>query len=319
MNSLEEVFLRDGIHLQSLSCGKLANTDTFERIHAYLIVAHNEFDLLEKELQLLDNQNADIYIHIDARCKNVDFKRLESNCTKSRVYFVKRIKVIWGAHSQIQCTLNMLETATQKGYQYYHLLSGVDLPLKTPKEMDEFFDKFNGYEFMECKSFKECPKHVADRIKYYHFFRNIYGRNTKSILCSIENRLIGLQKNLKVNRIRHKEHMFYKGANWFSITHKMSVYILNNKKFIKKYCFNALCSDEIFIQTLAMKSPYANDIIRKDLRYIDWKRGKPYVFGNDDYEELMSSGMLFARKFSSEKSSQVINKIYNGLKQKMQE
>ena len=113
--------------------------------------------------------------------------------------------------------------------------------------------------------------------------------------------------------------MFYKGANWFSITHKMSVYILNNKKFIKKYCFNALCSDEIFIQTIAMKSPYANDIIPKDLRYIDWKRGTPYVFGNDDYEELMSSGMLFARKFSSEKSSQVIDKIYNGLKQKMQE
>lgn len=35
--------------------------------HAYLIMAHNEFDILEKQLILLDDYRNDIYIHIDKK------------------------------------------------------------------------------------------------------------------------------------------------------------------------------------------------------------------------------------------------------------
>ena len=35
------------------------------------------------------------------------------------------------------------------------------------------------------------------------------------------------------------------------------------------------------------------------LRLIDWKRGAPYVWTNDDKEQIMSSDDLFARKFST--------------------
>ena len=40
--------------------------------HAYLIMAHNNFDLLQKELYLLDDERNDIFIHIDKNAKNVD-------------------------------------------------------------------------------------------------------------------------------------------------------------------------------------------------------------------------------------------------------
>ena len=33
--------------------------------HAYLIMAHNEFRLLDKLISILDNPDADIYVHID--------------------------------------------------------------------------------------------------------------------------------------------------------------------------------------------------------------------------------------------------------------
>lgn len=36
----------------------------------------------------------------------------------------------WGGHSQIKCVLIMLQEARKKEYDYYHLLSGVDIPLK---------------------------------------------------------------------------------------------------------------------------------------------------------------------------------------------
>ena len=35
--------------------------------HAYLIICHNQFKLLKKLIMMLDNENNDIYIHIDKK------------------------------------------------------------------------------------------------------------------------------------------------------------------------------------------------------------------------------------------------------------
>ena len=35
--------------------------------HAYLIIAHNDFEILKKLVSLLDNEHNDIYIHFDAK------------------------------------------------------------------------------------------------------------------------------------------------------------------------------------------------------------------------------------------------------------
>ena len=48
------------------------------------------------------------------------------------------------------------------------------------------------------------------------------------------------------------------------------------------------------------------------MRYIDWKKGNPYSFTINDYDELMNSGCLFARKFDlkTEEQQQIVEKIY---------
>lgn len=43
--------------------------------------------------------------------------------------------------------------------------------------------------------------------------------------------------------------------------------------------------------------PNENGDYRSCLRYIDWERGNPYVFRNEDFEDLIASDFLFARKF----------------------
>ena len=48
-------------------------------------------------------------------------------------------------------------------------------------------------------------------------------------------------------------------------------------------------SDETFVQTVLYKYKPQNincDDNTMAARYIDWKRGKPYVFGNKDLSEL---------------------------------
>lgn len=37
--------------------------------HAFLIMAHNEYDILNKLLLLLDDERNDIFIHYDKKCK----------------------------------------------------------------------------------------------------------------------------------------------------------------------------------------------------------------------------------------------------------
>ena len=38
-------------------------------MHAYLIIAHDQFDLLESLLKCIDDERNDIYIHIDSPFK----------------------------------------------------------------------------------------------------------------------------------------------------------------------------------------------------------------------------------------------------------
>ena len=39
--------------------------------HAYLIIAHHEFEVLEKLIQSLDDARNDIYIHFDRKLKSL--------------------------------------------------------------------------------------------------------------------------------------------------------------------------------------------------------------------------------------------------------
>ena len=68
--------------------------------HAYLIMSHNDFYILEKLLRLLDDRRNDIYVHIDKKVKNFDFKYFKKICKHSEVKFIKRIKVYWLASDE---------------------------------------------------------------------------------------------------------------------------------------------------------------------------------------------------------------------------
>lgn len=99
--------------------------------HAFLILAHNEFQILKILLSMLDDGRNDIYLHIDKKMSCSD--PLEQDLfrlAKARLFVLEqRLDVRWGDISVVKAELLLLETASMKGpYDYYHLLSGVDLP-----------------------------------------------------------------------------------------------------------------------------------------------------------------------------------------------
>lgn len=293
---------------------------TVENRHAYLIMAHGDFKLLKKLLVLLDDTRNDIYIHVDRKVKNFIVDEYRELVKKARLFFTKRINVAWGGYSQIEAELILLKEAVKAEHSYYHLLSGADLPIKTQNEIHDFFAVDNKKNYIGIDAVGIEESYALSRIGRYHLLqdytgRGLQGRNRYVVLiCDIlEKYLLKLQEYLKVNRLKNWNMCVYKGPNWFSITHSLAKYVVQKEKYIKKNFGNGICADELFLQTIAMNSEYRNSIENNYLRYIDWNRGKPYIFQLDDFEELCKSDKLFARKFSYEKHPDIVEQIYQYL------
>ncbi len=285
--------------------------------HAYMIIAHNEFELLEYLVKALDDERNDIYIHIDSKVKDFNFDKFKSLVKYSSIHFTNRISITWGDFSVVKCEMLLLRTAYENEdlknpYSYFHLLSGVDLPVKSNDEIYSFFEENNGKEFIHYSS-NTAESKDEDRIKYYHLFRKKRNMPNK-IMANIAFRI---QKHLPVNRLKGKNITVRKGCNWFSITHNLAEYILGRENEINKMFNYSYCSDELFLQTIVENSDFKNNLFMDNCnnnhyacaRLIDWKRGNPYVFRKEDYELLISSKCMFARKFSMKTDKDIIQMI----------
>jgi hypothetical protein len=70
--------------------------------------------------------------------------------------------------------------------------------------------------------------------------------------------------------------------------------------------------DEIFFQTIVLNSPFREMAVNDDLRYIDWKdpeAGSPGILLTSDFENLVASPKLFARKFDVRVDPEILDLI----------
>lgn len=281
--------------------------------HAYLIVAHNNFELLNILLSLLDDERNDIYLHIDKKALNVDFGKLRSSVKNSKLFFIRRMNVVWGDYSIIECEIALLKAAMGQGsYGYFHLLSGMDLPIKSQDYIHQFFLKNQGKEFVEISEIEKPELEL--RCKYYRPLQIFLGRHQHNIpLRLAEYILLKIQRLLKVNRLK-KGIVLKKGSNWCSITSGLAGYIVENHDLIRQMFQYTFCSDEVFFQTMLYHSAfwnnrYDNSLGFQNMRLIDWNRGDPYVYRSADFLELKKSPCLFARKFDFNIDRDIVDKV----------
>lgn len=278
--------------------------------HAYLIIAHNNFTQLQTLLTLLDDPRNDIYLHIDLKSRNVP----EFTTRRAGLIMAERMNVMWGGHSQILCELALLDAAGQGHYDYYHLLSGIDLPLKTQDEIHAFFRENGGKEYIDFDDAANESRSFRIRTRYYHWLQNYAGSSPKTwnrCLRVLNWTIVNVQKLLGVDR---KETLpQYKGANWFSITDALVQYVLTRRDVVEQDLLHTYCADEVFLQTLAMASPRRECIVNDFLRAIDWQRGDPYVYRAEDVPDLLAGNRLWGRKFNEKVDQKAIDLIAQAL------
>ncbi len=289
--------------------------------HAYLIIVHENSQVFECCCKLIDHPRNNIYLLIDSKSSEFDVERIKSVLKYSKLTIIPSIKLFWAGVSLIEGELALISAALEDAisYQYYHFLTGADLPIKSQKEIHEFFDKYNGEEFIEFNSSK--MKLAKYKTQVYHFFvENNYFRYYY-LMKVINHGLAKIQEKLGVMRQKNKH--YYHGSAMFSITEAFASYlIVNKKRILKEYKYSLAC-DEVFMQTEIINSPFKskvheyNKLMYSNARFIEWNNKKnhnsPTVFTINDFDRLIKvdNGLLFARKFCENEDYEIVVKLYN--------
>lgn len=278
---------------------------------AILIMAHNNLWILKNLIKTLDSEYFDIFVHIDLK-SNIDKTCIDKICHKSKLFVYKKIDIRWAHYSQIECELLLLKNALNfNNYSYYHLISGVDFPIKKNSELYNYFEK-SDKEFIHYES-RNLP---SKKNSYYHKYNLNMKNYRKNVFHKVINKIGLLIQNLFFLKT-NKNMEFYTGANWFSISQDCAKYIVSKENKIEKIYKYSRSGDESFLQTIAFNSQFKNKLYNKNFnndynsikRFIDWKKGKPYIFKAEDYDELINSSCYFARKFDEKVDKQIIEKI----------
>lgn len=266
--------------------------------HAYLILAHTEFGLLQTLVDCLDDVRNDLFVHIDRKVEQLP--DLHARRAGLRL-LERRIDIRWGDYSMVEAELALFEAAASQGpYAYYHLLSGVDLPLRSQDEIHAFFEANQGKEFVGYLYLEMTPDLVRRMQRWHlfprHFSRRRNGYSAVRALCLRVQELLGIKRNRQIE--------FRKGAQWASITDALVRHLLARRVWIEKTFTHTFVPDECVLQTLVWNSTFRARLYSLAseeegcLRHIGWVNDELYDWKAADYDQLVACGALFARKFN---------------------
>lgn len=262
--------------------------------HAYLILAHNEFDVLRLLAQALDSASNDLYIHIDKRVKTLP----EIKTHKSKVRFIEaRVKSFWGDVTLAEAELNLLAAATENGpYDYYHFISGTHFPVKKLSEIESYYSAKQGNSVM--MPMETCQAEIEMKMGKTHLFIH-HLVDKKKWLRKVYHFCWLCVLHFQKNKVKDVSFVTGKASQWCSLTHEAALAMVASRDIILKNYHRSFCCDEFFVRSFleSNRLPVAFD---NDLCYIDFVNTAPRNLTENDFHTIIDGPYLFARKMSLE-------------------
>ncbi|WP_421943923.1 beta-1,6-N-acetylglucosaminyltransferase [Pedobacter sp.] len=279
---------------------------------AHIIMAHKNPKQVAKLIKALEHQNFDYYIHVDKKTDIQEFIA-SLNDSKNLKFVKKRIRCNWGGYSFLKAINNSLAEVILSGkhYDFINLLSGQDYPLINSGRLYNFFENLIGKNFISYEENNNSSWWEQARLRYEKYHLTDFGIRGKYFFQELLNKFTP-------NRKFPLEVEFYGGPNssWWTISAECALYVhetLKNNLKLNNFLKYSWGTDEFAIASLIMSSRFKDYTINNNFRYIDWSEGNahPKILRIDDYEKIISSNMIFARKFDMEVDIEIINKIGN--------
>lgn len=277
--------------------------------HAFLFTCYSNAENMSSAISKLKGRNSQFFIHVNKRVDINANQHLKLLLQQEDVHLVKeRINVNWGGFSHLQAIIALIRTALETSdADYLHLLSDSCYPIKSIEHIYSFFEQNEGKEYTTYESLpsKTWAYGGLNRIDYCHL-HDILDLRRSNFYWRLNDYLMLSQMHLNIKRKSIPNWgPYYGGSSWWSLTRAATKYCLEKieqtpnfeKRFRHTFCFEESC-----FQTILVNSPFKQQIVNDNLRYIDWRKRDGNIPANldeRDHEILCNTPNLFARKFSS--------------------
>ncbi|MBC7915422.1 MAG: hypothetical protein H7Y07_15025 [Pyrinomonadaceae bacterium] len=283
---------------------------------AYIIMAHKNPRQLHRLISRLNDGNSEFFIHIDKKVDITPFLYLTE--FGGTLHFLERFDSKWGSLGTIKPFLeglNAVKNSLNK-FDRILLLSGQDYPIKSNKEIDEFFINSPHSVFINyfpIPDYKKWPG--SDRGGWYRVDKYYFGTKWYELLCSKSLNLMATF--LPVLRRKSPNGLKpYTGQTWWNLDMYALNYILEFADKNPRYMHfhkHTFVADELYIQMIIGNSTdekLLKSIENSEKRFTVWENATsahPKILDNNDLDSILSSTDLFARKF--EENTEILDLI----------
>ena len=281
---------------------------------AFLISAYTEPSSLYALVKKLDEMLcADFYIHID---KKVKIEPFQANLKdKPNVFFTeKRIRVYWGGYSQVEMQMSMIEEMLNKDKQYVRVinLTGMDYPIVKRASL---LEKLSNHQIEYICGFDVKNEIEPGKRKMALKYSCFYLMDTFKILRAIMIRL-------RIPRVVYHQYdlpLFF-GSEYWALTYDCIAELyrdyLKDERLQRLLRFSFVPS-EAWVHTMFYNSRWRDRAINEPkVKYEGLISLSPVTFfkyndsikvlDEEDYEDIINSGRLFARKIIRGKSDRLV-------------
>jgi hypothetical protein len=296
----------------------------------FVILSHSTLDLLERLIAALNRtyDEPPIAIHHDFSQSDIDVSRLNGN-----ICFVRPSQATQWAHiSVVRAALSALRNLYQNyAPEWFALLSAADYPImpgqKVVKDLrNGAFDLYMDYQLAErkpiplCESFKS--RIGTDEPSWRRMAYDRYVTKTISY-PSLSKRLQPIRREMEIrgefllrafaSQPYSRTWKCYAGDHWFTGNHKVAGILLSETSARRKtldHLSERFCPEESFYHTLLCNRTDVR-ICKDNKRYTDWsgQRFHPRVLEMSDLDSILESRCHFARKFSAERPSRILDEL----------
>lgn len=268
-----------------------------------LIHAHKDLGQLNALVGQMADEHLLVFVNIDAK------SAIDPAMVDPRAHLVRRrIAIHWADFSQVQATLNSLEEimAAVPDFDKVMFISAQDAPLLPNDLLRRELDAARARELIECTPVGEGGWRCEERFQYFHFPRAGTAGKLFERVLERAMRALGLRRRAP------RALALYGGSSWWALSRACIADVLAQARAepaLLRWFGTVACSDELFFQTLVMRSPFAARVLPNNFRYVQWPDSgarNPKVLDAADFPAIAASRAHFCRKIDPAASAALL-------------
>jgi len=273
---------------------------------AYFVSAYKEPESIIRLVNVLANESDHFYVHFDNNLERQRFEQwkrlIEQGCRTQNVHVFSKFRCKWMSFGIVDATLDAMSFFGDFDYNYFINLTGECYPLKSRQCIREVFrDQHAGFLTYWKLPYEGWHQGGMNRI----------GKRT----FLLPKRGYPFVRMLEIPRLRKKipcDLEPYGGWSLFCLPKDIASYLLKfneDNPEVRAFFRRVQAPGEMFFQTILLNSHFRDRIVNDNKRYMDFVDSHPRTLTKDDFEALVNSGKLFARKFDPAVDSEILDRI----------